>query len=58
MADRIKIPTLIETELLSLSARRCCLCYGLHQDLEEKVGQIAHLDKDNTNWIISLPRND
>jgi hypothetical protein len=49
MRNRVEIPKLIETELLRLSARRCCLCYGLHQDLEEKEGQIAHLDKDNSN---------
>lgn len=49
MSNRVEIPKPIETELLRLSARRCCLCYGLHQDLEEKEGQIAHLDKDNSN---------
>jgi len=49
MAKRTKIPKPIETELLQLSARRCCLCYGLHQNVDEKVGQIAHLDQNNSN---------
>src|SRR5437868_946850 len=49
MSNRVEIPKPTETELLRLSARRCCLCYGLHQDLSEKQGQIAHLDKDNSN---------
>jgi tetratricopeptide (TPR) repeat protein len=49
MSNRPKMPKAIETELLRLSARRCCLCYGLHQDIDEKKGQIAHLDHDPTN---------
>jgi tetratricopeptide (TPR) repeat protein len=49
MSNRPKMPKAIETELLRLSARRCCLCYGLNQDIDEKKGQIAHLDHDPTN---------
>ncbi len=49
MGNRIKTPKPIETELLLLSARRCCLCFGLDQDISEKRGQIAHLDKNNSN---------
>ena len=29
--------------------RRCCLCVYLDQDKSEKEGQIAHIDKDNSN---------
>lgn len=39
----------IEADVLLESRRRCCICYGLNRDLNIKSGQIAHLDKDNTN---------
>lgn len=35
-----------ETTVLLKSARRCALCFGLNGDLDEKTGQIAHLDRD------------
>ena len=38
-----------ETQVLTLSKRRCALCYGLSGDLNEKRGQIAHLDKNPGN---------
>jgi hypothetical protein len=64
MSDRIKIPKRVETELLLLSARRCCFCFGLNQDIDEKKGQIAHLDHNNSNnkidnlaWLC-LPHHD
>lgn len=41
---RIKINLIVEAEILELSRRRCCLCYGLKRDLEIKNGQIAHLN--------------
>jgi len=47
--ERKKIPDPIETQVLTLSRRRCALCFGLSTDLEEKVGQIAHLDKNPEN---------
>lgn len=46
---RKKIPTENETATLTKSARRCAACFGLNGDLEEKQGQIAHLDRDRTN---------
>ncbi len=49
MGRRKKIPPETETEVLTRSRRRCCLCFGLEQDLEEKLGQIAHLDRDPSN---------
>src|ERR1019366_6394480 len=38
-----------ETAVLINSGRRCVLCFHLNRDLEEKHGQIAHLDGDRTN---------
>jgi hypothetical protein len=39
----------VDIEVLLKSKRRCCLCFGLNQDLKEKKGQIAHLDQDPSN---------
>lgn len=33
------------------SRRRCCICYGLHRDVNLKAGQIAHLDKNAANPV-------
>lgn len=49
---RKKTPRKVETEVLVSSRRRCCLCFGLHRDLEEKRGQIAHLDHNNENSVV------
>src|SRR5689334_8019693 len=46
---RQKIPVATENEVLANSARRCALCFHLNGDLEEKSGQIAHLDKNRAN---------
>lgn len=46
---RTAIPSDVETQLLHLSRRRCCLCFGLLGDFGIKKGQIAHLDQDATN---------
>lgn len=43
------IPKSIETKVLTQSKRRCCLCFGLHNDMSEKAGQIAHLDGNPSN---------
>jgi hypothetical protein len=48
-------PPEIEHKVLHLCRRRCCLCYGLRNDLSEKQGQIAHLDRiANHNEIENL----
>lgn len=39
--------------MLTSSARRCALCYGVDNDFNEKKGQIAHLDKDHSNHSIA-----
>lgn len=46
---RKKVQADIESGILIKSARRCPLCFHLKGDLEEKNGQIAHLDHDRTN---------
>src|SRR5579862_3186738 len=48
-AARKYIPADIETALFAKARRRCCVCFGLHGDLEPKEGQIAHLDKNPAN---------
>jgi hypothetical protein len=35
--------------LLIQSRRRCCLCFGLKANIDEKDGQIAHLDRNPSN---------
>ncbi|HUT32612.1 MAG TPA: hypothetical protein VNE39_03945 [Planctomycetota bacterium] len=49
MASRTSIAPDVQAEVLRLSRRRCCLCYGLQGDLTHKDGQIAHLDRDPSN---------
>lgn len=49
MAGRKKTPSEIETQVLSESGRRCCLCYGLNSDFKIQKGQIAHLDRNPAN---------
>jgi len=46
---RKRVPSNTQTAVLVRSRRRCCICFGLHRDLELKGGQIAHLDHDSTN---------
>jgi hypothetical protein len=47
--NRKKTPAETETEVLLKSARRCALCFHLSRDLNEKTGQIAHVDKNPSN---------
>lgn len=64
MSKRKSISKEIETEVLTRSGRRCCICFGLGADFEEKAGQIAHLDRDPSNCKIEnlaflcLPHHD
>ncbi len=55
---RKTLPKDIETKVLTKSRRRCCICFGLANDLNVKSGQIAHLDQkpenaifDNLAWL-------
>jgi hypothetical protein len=52
LAKRIHV-TANETEILKRSGRRCCLCFGLHRDMEVKQGQIAHIDRNPANSAVS-----
>jgi hypothetical protein len=49
MKKRRRILSQTETELLTRSARRCCICVGLDNDYARKRGQITHLDRDSSN---------
>ncbi len=46
---RIAIPEATVTQVIMRSRRRCCVCFGLHRDGDLKKGQIAHIDRTNTN---------
>lgn len=47
--SRKYIPKDVEKRILLNSKRRCCLCFYLDDDKSEKKGQIAHVDKNNSN---------
>ena len=49
---RKSITLQVETAVLTLSRRRCALCFGLHADFEVKRGQIAHIDRNADNSAI------
>ncbi len=61
---RRKTPQPTETEVITRSRRRCCICFGLHRDIAVKRGQIAHLDQDPSNFtkdnlaFLCLPHHD
>lgn len=45
-SNRKKVPTAAATEVLTLSRRRCCICFCLENDSGPKAdGQIAHIDR-------------
>lgn len=46
---RKAIPVQTKLNILRKSKRRCAYCFGLQGDLEEKYGQIAHIDRNNEN---------
>jgi len=43
------MPPEITADVLAACRRRCCICFALHKDYEQKKGQIAHLDHDPSN---------
>lgn len=49
MAARATIPPEVVADVLVTARRRCCICFGLSNDAEEKKGQVAHLDRDASN---------
>ena len=64
MSSRKKLTDSTHFEVISRSARRCCMCYALNIDFSQKSGQIAHIDQDRTNNIpgnlawLCLPHHD
>jgi len=49
VGERKKIPDDVVAGVLETSRRRCCICVALQDDISEKKGQIAHLDRDPSN---------
>jgi len=49
MNKRKAVPASVQTDVLTRSRRRCCICFGLHRDDRVKAGQIAHLDPNSSN---------
>lgn len=49
MAERAYTKTKSELKVLYESRRRCCLCFHLQNDLLEKKGQIAHINKNSSD---------
>ena len=47
--SRPKIPTEVETAVLTETRRRCCLCVYLDGDRSRQEVQIAHIDRDRSN---------
>jgi hypothetical protein len=62
--NRKKIPPGTELRILTLSKRRCALCFGLYGDIGVRPGQIAHVNRDRTNNLednlafLCLPHHD
>ena len=50
MTARIPIPADIQHRVLDRSRRRCALCIHFHNDWGQKEGQLAHLDRDPSNF--------
>jgi hypothetical protein len=46
---RVDFPDGVQAAVLLRSARRCALCFGLDGLLDRVDGQIAHLDRNNSN---------
>lgn len=46
---RTPIPSGVETEVILASRRRCAFCFGIDGILDEKKGQVAHIDGNAKN---------
>jgi len=46
---RARIPAAIQEQVITESARRCALCFGLTGSLRWRRGQIAHVDRNKAN---------
>jgi hypothetical protein len=52
MADRTAVPQNVQNDVLTRSARRCALCFGLDGSLKRVDGQIAHVDRNSANAAV------
>src|SRR5438105_14395103 len=50
MSDRRRTPKSVEMSVLVAARRRCCLCVFLHDRDEVRRGQIAHLNRDPSDF--------
>jgi hypothetical protein len=63
-ARRKPVPDDIQQRVLDRSRRRCALCFHFNNDWERKDGQLAHLDRDPSNFaednlaFLCLPHHD
>lgn len=48
-STRVAVSRSNAAEVLIRSRRRCCLCYFWKKDLNQKDGQLAHIDRDHTH---------
>jgi ribosomal protein L36 len=46
---RVPATKSVETQVLTASQRKCCLCYYLADNRAQRKGQVAHLNKDSSN---------
>jgi hypothetical protein len=64
MTARTPIPDNIQHRVLDRSRRRCALCIHFNNDWSQKEGQLAHLDRDPSNFaednlaFLCLPHHD
>ena len=49
MNQRIPISKAVETQVLTSSQRKCCICYYVSGNRSHRKGQIAHLNRDASN---------
>ena len=49
MSKRAEIPSEVVADVLVASRRRCCICFALANDTAEKMGQVAHIDRNAAN---------
>ena len=64
MTARIPVPDDIQQRVFDRSRRRCALCIHFNNEWSQKEGQLAHLDRDPSNFgednlvFLCLPHHD
>jgi hypothetical protein len=51
MPGRVPISDITAANVFIKSRRRCCFCYYFDNDLTQKEGQLAHVDRDHSNSV-------